>query len=95
MTEIEAARITSIPYTVSAIVSPLCGILCDITGLNLIWTIVATIMSAGCHVAFSYLPISVIPPAVIMVRSDFLETLAFIVADLVSRAIPVRTIARD
>ncbi|XP_003745296.1 major facilitator superfamily domain-containing protein 1 [Galendromus occidentalis] len=66
MTVTEADRVTSIPYTVSAIVSPFCGLLCDLTGMNLLWTIVAGLISTACHLAFSYLPIGIIPPSVTM-----------------------------
>lgn len=65
-TEAEAGTITGIPYIVSAIVSPFCGILCDFTGLNLIWTFIATVFSCVCHVGFAFLPPDVIPPGVIM-----------------------------
>ncbi|OQR73863.1 major facilitator superfamily domain-containing protein 1-like [Tropilaelaps mercedesae] len=62
MTKEDANAVTSIPYTVSALASPLCGLLCDVFGLNLTWTLVATVLSCGCHLTFSFAPINIIPP---------------------------------
>ncbi|XP_022686793.1 major facilitator superfamily domain-containing protein 1-like isoform X2 [Varroa jacobsoni] len=72
--EAKANEITSFPYLVSAIISPLCGLICDVFGLNLFWTLIATVLSFACHLVFSFAPMDISPllPYFVMTTLGFM-----------------------
>ncbi|XP_066952931.1 major facilitator superfamily domain-containing protein 1-like isoform X1 [Macrobrachium rosenbergii] len=55
--EASANGVSSIVYIISAVASPLLGLLVDITGRNIFWIFFAVLVSLGCHVllAFTFL----------------------------------------
>ncbi|XP_064455150.1 major facilitator superfamily domain-containing protein 1-like [Ornithodoros turicata] len=54
--EFEASSVDSVPYLISAIASPIFGIVVDYTGMNLMWVCVSVVVTVGCHalLAFSF-----------------------------------------
>ncbi|PAA71267.1 hypothetical protein BOX15_Mlig023589g1 [Macrostomum lignano] len=49
-----ADAITSLPYIVSAVASPICGFLIDRTGRNVLWIMFGTFLTLGCHICLAF-----------------------------------------
>ncbi|PAA85696.1 hypothetical protein BOX15_Mlig018958g3 [Macrostomum lignano] len=50
----EADAVNSLPYIVSAISSPVCGFLIDRTGRNIMWVMLGSLMTMGCHACLAF-----------------------------------------
>ncbi|CAH1780917.1 unnamed protein product [Owenia fusiformis] len=61
-----AGAVNSIVYILSAVVSPICGLLVDKTGLNIFWVIVGVVTTAGCHACMAFTFINPYVPMVTM-----------------------------